>query len=153
MDSTVALQGAGPASGMCRATVAAVHPDGTVTIVTDEGGSVTCDVLVPAGGGLLDLNEGDRVLTWNPAPAQEPGIILGVIGPRTAGGANGHRLSAGTDADPEELLISAKRSLTLKVGDGSITIREDGKILIKGTHLVSHAKTMNRVRGGSVAIN
>jgi hypothetical protein len=62
-------------------------------------------------------------------------------------------LGAEASDPPEHLLIEAKKSLTLRVGDGSITIREDGKILIKGKDLVSHAKRMNRIRGGSVAIN
>jgi len=41
----------------------------------------------------------------------------------------------------------------LRVGDGSITIREDGKVLIKGKDLVSHAQRMNRIKGGAVSIN
>lgn len=53
----------------------------------------------------------------------------------------------------EELVIEAKKNLTLKCGDGSITIRADGKILIKGKDLVSHAQRMNRIKGGSVSIN
>ena len=56
--------------------------------------------------------------------------------------------------DPQkEVVIQARESLTLRVGDGSITIRADGKILIKGKDLVSHAQRANRIRGGSVAIN
>jgi hypothetical protein len=51
------------------------------------------------------------------------------------------------------LVLEATREMTLRVGDGSITIRKDGKILIKGTDLVSHAKRMNRVKGGAVSIN
>jgi len=54
---------------------------------------------------------------------------------------------------PDTLLLEAKESLTLRVGDGSITIRADGKILIKGKELVSHAEKMNRIKGGAVAIN
>jgi archaeosine-15-forming tRNA-guanine transglycosylase len=57
------------------------------------------------------------------------------------------------DRIPHRLVLEANEALTLRVGDGSITIREDGKILIKGKDLVSHAKRMNRIRGGSVTIN
>ena len=57
------------------------------------------------------------------------------------------------DEMPETLFLEAKHSLTLRVGDGSITIREDGKILIKGKGLVSHAQRMNRIKGGAVSIN
>lgn len=54
---------------------------------------------------------------------------------------------------PDELVIEARKNLTLRVGEGSITIRADGKILIKGKDLVSHAQRTNRIKGGSVAIN
>ena len=57
------------------------------------------------------------------------------------------------DVVPDELVLEAKHTLTLRVGDGSITIREDGKILIKGKDLVSHAARTNRIKGGSVQIN
>ena len=85
---------------------------------------------------------GDTVLVWRSADGARA-IVLGRVGP-----------SVGvTPAVPDTLTIEAKQSLTLRVGDGSITIREDGRILIKGRDLVSHAQRTNRIRGGSVAIN
>jgi hypothetical protein len=57
------------------------------------------------------------------------------------------------DEIPDTLVLEAKSSLTLRVGDGSITIRADGKILIKGKDLVSYATRVNRIKGGSVSIN
>jgi hypothetical protein len=70
------------------------------------------------------------------------GVILGVLNPAPA-----------YDEVPEQLVVEARESLTLRVGDGSITIRADGKILIKGKDLVSQAKNTNRIKGGAVAIN
>lgn len=57
------------------------------------------------------------------------------------------------DSRPETVVLEAREELTLRVGDGSITIRKDGKILIKGKDLVSHAQRVNRIKGGSVSIN
>ena len=54
---------------------------------------------------------------------------------------------------PDTLLLEAQRELTLRVGDGSITLRADGKVLIKGKDLVSHAQRLNRIKGGAVSIN
>jgi hypothetical protein len=54
---------------------------------------------------------------------------------------------------PDAIVLEAKNGLTLRVGDGSITIRADGKILIKGKDLVSHAQNVNRIKGGAVSIN
>jgi hypothetical protein len=126
------------------ATVVALREDGGVEVVR-RGHDVLliCDVLDP-GVSALDLVQGDAVLIW---PAEHPGqraVILGRVSRMRV---------APREATPDELVIEAKQSLTLRVGDGSITIREDGRILIKGRELVSHAKGMNRIRGGSVAIN
>jgi hypothetical protein len=54
---------------------------------------------------------------------------------------------------PDHVVLQAKQSLTLRAGEASITMRDDGKILIKGHDVVSHAKRTNRIKGGSVAIN
>jgi hypothetical protein len=88
---------------------------------------------------------GDDVFVWLPASTDDRGIILGAI-----------RAGAPVVAvaeTPDELVVEAKSSMVLRVGDGSITIHDDGKILIKGKDLVSHAQRVNRIKGGSVSIN
>jgi hypothetical protein len=49
--------------------------------------------------------------------------------------------------------ITARESITLKCGDASITLNRDGKIVLRGAHVVSHASGVNRIRGGSVELN
>jgi hypothetical protein len=63
-------------------------------------------------------------------------------------------------AEPREILLDGKRitieaeeEVVLKCGTGSITLRKDGKIVIKGTHLLSRSSGPNRIKGGSVNIN
>jgi len=94
----------------------------------------------------LSLAPGDVVLVWQPAP-EDQGVILGRLGPSHA------PTPEASSEPPEELVLEARHSLTLRVGSGSITIREDGKILIKGKDLVSHATRLNRIKGGAVQIN
>lgn len=139
--------GIDPATGpLSRATVAAVDDTGTVVVdrhgATDE--HLPCDVLET--GTRLSVKRGDTVLVWH-QPAAQRGIVVGRIRGAAA------VASASLDSIPETLVLEAKQSLTLRVGDGSITIREDGKILIKGKDLVSHAQRMNRIKGGAVSIN
>jgi hypothetical protein len=128
---------------------------GTALVAVDGGTLVSCGILDNAGCSAL--REGDEVLVWQNGGVEERAIVMGRI--RKAQGAEPIS-EAGEEgdteqgrADPDELVIQARKSLTLRVGDGSITIRKDGRILIKGRELVSHAKGMNRIRGGSVAIN
>lgn len=55
--------------------------------------------------------------------------------------------------DGQRVVIEAQEEIELKCGKGSITIRSDGKIVVKGTNVVSHATGANRIRGGSVSLN
>ncbi len=105
----------------------------------------------------LRLRPGDRVLCWVENDDRHRTLILGRLGVSpTAGSSNVTRTQEHASAAgeiPDTLVLEAKHSLTLRVGDGSITIREDGKILIKGKDLISHAQRLNRIKGGAVQIN
>ncbi len=131
-----------------------VGPQRLATVsVEGQDEPTPCEILEPAEGVLLQLEVGDRVVVWRPDGASA-GVVMGRVGARRAPRAR-HRASAAGQAPgaPDELVLEARKSLTLRVGDGSITIREDGRILIKGKDLVSHAERMNRIKGGAVAIN
>ena len=132
-----------------------VRVEGTrVTVASGEEYllEMECQVLQSAEGGPLRLSPGDAVLVWRATEDGQHGIILGRLGPSHASEPQTTGRSLSIDP-PDELILEAKHSLTLRVGDGSITIREDGKILIKGKDLVSHAQRLNRIKGGAVQIN
>ena len=57
------------------------------------------------------------------------------------------------EIDGRTLVLSAAESIRLQCGEASITLRRDGKVLIRGKHVVSHAAGVNRIRGGSVQLN
>lgn len=123
--------------------ISAMLDDGRVQLDTPE--PRTCQVLCSSGTPYL-LAPGDEVFVWLPNDLASDGIVLGRIGPSRAS-------STGPEEPPAELVLEARSALTLRVGDGSIEIRADGKILIKGSDLVSHATRVNRIKGGAVAIN
>ena len=56
-------------------------------------------------------------------------------------------------ARPQKVLIEALAELVLKCGAGSLTLRQDGKIILRGTHLLSRASGPIRIKGGHVEIN
>jgi len=125
------------------ARITALLDDGRVQV--DAGGERLCHVMCASGTPYL-LAPDDEVFVWLPNDPSVDAIVLGRIGPS-------HASSAGPDEPPAELVLEARSALTLRVGDGSIEIRADGKILIKGSDLVSHATRVNRIKGGAVAIN
>jgi hypothetical protein len=49
--------------------------------------------------------------------------------------------------------IEAGDELTLQCGAASITIVRDGRVIIRGEHVLTRARGTNRIKGGSVAIN
>ena len=57
------------------------------------------------------------------------------------------------DSDGERLIVSAKDQLVLRCGTASITLTKEGQVLLRGTHLSTHASGVNRIKGGSVQIN
>lgn len=139
------------AKQVTQGKVLVVHNDGAALVGCEREKSekILCDVLQTSEGPGLRLAPGDNVLVWLPENEQERGVVLGRIGPSRA-----PVVEPGKKQDtPDELVIEAKKNLTFKCGDGSITLRKDGKILIKGKDLVSRAKRMNRIKGSSVAIN
>jgi hypothetical protein len=131
---------------LCRGTI--LDADGSSLVVCldgQEGEPLPCEMLTTDNRAPISLACGDPVLAWV-APGSSRAIILGRVGPARVP-------EPESPSVPDELVIEARTSLTLCVGDGSISIRGDGRILIKGKDLVSHAKGMNRIRGGSVSIN
>lgn len=55
--------------------------------------------------------------------------------------------------DGEQLILTAQNELVLRCGKASLTLTRAGKILIRGTYLLSRSSGVNRVKGGSVQIN
>lgn len=139
------------AKQIARGKVLAIRDDELVVVACrcDKPIKVFCDVLQTSDRLGPPMAVDDTVLVWLPENDQEKGIVLGRIGPSRAPAPDQEK----TKETPEELVIEAKKNLTFKCGEGSITLRKDGKILIKGKDLVSRAKRMNRIKGGAVAIN
>jgi hypothetical protein len=55
--------------------------------------------------------------------------------------------------DGRRVAIEGHDEIVLRCGEASITLRRNGKVVIRGTFLDSHSSGTNRVKGGSVRIN
>ena len=55
--------------------------------------------------------------------------------------------------DGKRLVISAEEELVLKCGESTITLTKEGKVTIRGKHILSRAEAVNRIKGGAVQIN
>jgi hypothetical protein len=50
-------------------------------------------------------------------------------------------------------MFEATEEISITCGKSSITLRKDGRVVIKGTDLVSRAARTNKIRGAAVKIN
>ena len=57
------------------------------------------------------------------------------------------------DVDNKRCVLSAEREIVLRCGKASITLTHAGKIILRGTYLLSRSSGVNRIKGGSVQIN
>lgn len=55
--------------------------------------------------------------------------------------------------DGKRVVIEGQDEIVLKCGEASITLRRNGKVIVKGTNLESKATGTHRIKGGSVEIN
>ncbi|AHG92989.1 hypothetical protein J421_5454 (plasmid) [Gemmatirosa kalamazoonensis] len=139
------IAAAADARQITRAVVAYATADGTLHVRLAPGERPRpCDALHPGAGPSRSYEQGDEVLVWFDGDASTRGVVLGRVAPAAV---------ARPEETPDELVLEAKEQLTLRVGDGSITLRADGKIQIKGKDLISHAQRLNRIKGGAVSIN
>jgi hypothetical protein len=55
--------------------------------------------------------------------------------------------------DGRRVTIEAQERIVLQCGKGSITLKRDGKIVLRGTQILSRASGANKIKGASVSIN
>jgi hypothetical protein len=147
----VPYEAATQAPHLLRARVFKLGPGDTILCRLEDESLVRCEVLQTSDGPGPTFAPNDLVLLWLPDADGEEAILLGRLGRRP--------VPVKPSEPPAEivieatLVIEATRQLTLQCGEGSITLRGDGQVLIKGKDLVSRAERLNRIKGAGVAIN
>lgn len=63
------------------------------------------------------------------------------------------RLAAEVVRDGEQVKIVGKERIELRCGKATILMEKDGRIVIRGANVTSHASAANRIRGGSIDLN
>jgi len=55
--------------------------------------------------------------------------------------------------DGQRVRVTADERLELRCGKATILMEQDGRITIRGSHIISHASGAQRIRGGSINLN
>jgi hypothetical protein len=81
-------------------------------------------------------------------------IIVGVLRDRAASSMADAIVSPTVaQLDGERVVLEAEREVVLRCGAASITLTRAGKVIIKGTDLLSRSSGYNRLKGAAVDIN
>ena len=140
------------------ATVVSLTADGIPEIQIDPGGpTVPARLAVPATRGRIEaaiaqcqqtivvFENGDRtrpiivgfIETLQPDPPlnlKRPPIIE-------------------ADVDGKRVRVTAQDEIVLQCGSASVTLRRNGRVIIRGTYVESRSEGTNRIKGGQVQIN
>jgi hypothetical protein len=81
-------------------------------------------------------------------------VILGVLESRPLRPeALAPQASASVVVDGERQVIEAAREVVLRCGEASITLTRAGKVIIKGSYILSRSTGYNRIKGAAIDLN
>ena len=96
----------------------------------------------------------DVVVLCEAADPRRP-IILGVVQQSAGESVAANKASAPVtvQADGQRYVLNAEREIVLRCGAASITLTRAGKVIIKGTYVLSRSSGYNKIKGAAVDIN
>ena len=124
-----------------RALDEAIAVRRTVVLLFENG-----DQRLPIVVGLIAADPGASLL----------GALLAPVAPSVPAAAPAPAASTApvvAHVDGKRVVIEGEQEVVLKCGDASITLKRDGKLILRGAYVETHAKGVNRIKGGSVKIN
>ena len=92
------------------------------------------------------------VLMFDEADPLRP-IVMGCLQEPSAWPIENKPDQVEVDTDGQRLVVTAKEEIVLRCGQASITLTKAGKVLIKGSYVLSRSSGVNRIKGGSVQLN
>lgn len=103
------------------------------------------------------MREGElAVLAFQHGAEQQPPLILGLVKlplPMPEPRPNTRPELIRADVDGRRLHLRAEDEIVFECGKASVTLRRNGKVIIRGTHVETNSEGTNRIKGGNVRIN
>lgn len=87
---------------------------------------------------------GRRVVLGFVDGAEDHPVVLGLLDPPAA---------PPRSVVPDTVRVAGNEEVVIECGRSKITLRADGRIEIRGGHLISRSSGPNKIKGGSVHIN
>ena len=141
----------------CLATIVSMQPDGTPEVhLDDDGPAVAARLAVAATRERLERAAAARqqivVVFENGDPALP--VIVGFIEQPVQEPTDEADLTVlQADVDGRRVKVTAKDEIVLECGRASVTLRRNGRVIIRGTYVETQSEGTNRIKGGQVQIN
>jgi hypothetical protein len=103
---------------------------------------------IPARTTIPSARPGERVLLLFEQRDPRRPIIVGVVRDRLEPDP-----SRQLKMEAKQIVLEGAEELILRCGESSLTLRNDGKTVLKGRELLSRASRTNRIKGATVQIN
>ncbi len=112
----------------------------------DEIGAAAASLLITLSGPALEQVMATRapVLVTQHRGMNQVVAVVGAVAP-------GQVLEA--DGDGQRVRLSGEKEVVIACGKSSITLRANGRVIIRGTQIESYSEGTNRIKGGQVRIN
>ncbi len=118
-------------------------------------GPLPARTTVPLDAGRVEraLRSGGEVLLSHGVAGSEGPIIVGLLEPRPASGAPASAGELEALVDGRRVVLDARDEIVLRCGKASITLRRNGRVVVRGTFVETCSAGVNRIKGGQVKIN
>ncbi len=140
------------------ATVVSLSPDGTPDVRLDDGGpAVPARLAVRTTRARVEKAIADRqqaVVVFEDGDRSKPlivGFIEALNRPQRDAPAGSPVVEA--DVDGRRVRVTAQDEIVLECGSASVTLRRNGRVVIRGTYVETRSDGTNRIKGGQVQIN
>jgi len=131
----------------------AITEDGCTPLVLYPGQEGTAAVRARSVVDLHGPHIGQQVVLMFENGDRARPIVMGVLRPAAGWPLDHAPGQVEMDADGERMIVSAKQELVMRCGRASITLSRSGRVVIRGTHVISRASGANRIKGGAVLLN
>ncbi len=151
------LRSRAAAAAVVLGKIVAIDPEGTVRILLPGtpdsrparvAADLSAEALAAAAtegrAAILAFEHGDPALP----------IVMGLLrrtGPATGDDRRAREVEARVDG--RRMHIVAQDEIVLECGSASITLRRNGRVVIRGEYVETYSEGTNRIKGGQVRIN
>lgn len=115
----------------------------------NQGGPISARLLVALDTATLRAAAAERrscALLFERGDARLP-LIVGLIEAAPVA------QSRAATIDGKRIVLTGEEEIELRCGEASISLKKNGKLVIRGAYVETRAKGTNRIKGGSVQIN